>query len=271
MREVVLKLIVDNLEEKIYHLQNLVVDNLECSYFKCKKGIIQMLVKKKSISIIFVIFFSFFVFSNPLSSYGNPIGAALVWIADKVGGFILEKVGEKIIVSINSDGKDNNKEDGNKIKFVINSDENNIIMSLAIPKEKFISLIDKKILDNSKTSVNNETEINNNTHNNSKKNIVDDFSWHLESSWITGKYIIFRIKAKNINDSIKLCINSRFTRKEVKCFVYSDFKFKKGEYVLEWDLKDKTGKKVPNGTYKAIIEGKEGQLKTLEKIEIFDK
>ena len=154
-----------------------------------------MLVKEQKISKLFVILFSCFVFCNPLASYGIAGSAAIGWVADKVGGFILEKVGDKIIIWITDDEKDKNTKSEKRIKIEIKSDEDNIILNLSIPKDKLAKLINKI------------NDSNNIINNNSKENIPTLSKGGerptVSSPWIIGSFedLIIKQAKKIINIS----------------------------------------------------------------------
>ena len=107
-------------------------------------------------------------------------------------------------------------------------------------KQGIFSLIDKDINKN-------------NNVNNSNRIIIQDFTY---SSGFN--YCDFKLKANNLNDSIKMSI---YKGNIVKLFDYSDFHYNKDKnyYELNWDLKDLVGNSVGKGIYVARIEvnGKE--------------
>ncbi len=90
-----------------------------------------------------------------------------------------------------------------------------------------------------------------------KDNLYDlsddqDFTYSTEGNKSSGKYILFKIKAKFLNSTSKIRIYKQGII--VHYFDFNEFKSSGNGYEIKWDLKDRVGNRVKNGTYEAKIE-----------------
>ena len=90
-----------------------------------------------------------------------------------------------------------------------------------------------------------------------KDNLYDlsddqDFTYSTEGNNSSGKYILFKIKAKFLNSTSKIGIYKQGIN--VHNFDFNEFKSTRNGYEIKWDLKDRVGNRVKNGTYEAKIE-----------------